>query len=80
LLPVMTTSRAERGRGRPCFVHRLSAQFAALDAALVQQVVRDTRRRFDGHPTREFVPILVEDSARYRLRVTPTRSNPRRRR
>jgi hypothetical protein len=30
-----------------------------LDTALVQQVVRDTRRRFDGHPTREFVPILV---------------------
>ena len=29
----------------------LSAQFGALDAALVQQVVRDTRPRFDGHPT-----------------------------
>ena len=27
--------------------------------------------RFAGHPTREFVPILVEDSARDRLRVTP---------
>ena len=74
--PVMTTSRAERGRGRPCFVQGLSAQFAALDAALVQQVVRDTRRRFDGHPTREFVPILVEDSARDRLRVTPPGATP----
>jgi hypothetical protein len=33
-------------------------QFGALDAVLVQQVVRDTRPRTDGHPTREFVPIL----------------------
>jgi hypothetical protein len=32
-------------------VQRLSAQFAAFEAALVQQVVRDTHRRFDGHPT-----------------------------
>ena len=71
------------GRTRPRsapVVQRLSAQFGALDATLVQLVVRDTRPRFDGHPTREFVPILVEDSARHRLRVTPTRSNPRRRR
>ena len=52
-----------------------------LDAALVQQVARDTRGRFDGHPTREFVPILVEDSARDRLRMTPassTGATPRR--
>ena len=71
------------GRTRPAIatvVQRLSAQFAAFDAALVQQVVRDTRRRLDGHPTREFVPILVQDSARHLLRVTRTRSNPRRRR
>ena len=42
-----------------------------LDPDVVQRVVRETHRRFDGHPTREFVPILVEDSARDRLRVTP---------
>ena len=44
-----------------------------LDPAVVQRVVQDTHRRFAGHPTREFVPILVEDSARDRLRVTPVR-------
>ena len=44
-----------------------------LDPAVVHRVVQDTYRRFDGHPTREFVPILVEDSARDRLRVTPVR-------
>ena len=46
----MTTSRAAIAT----VVQGLSAQFGAQDAALVQQVVRDTRRRFDGHPTREF--------------------------
>ena len=44
-----------------------------LDPAVVQRVVQDTQARFAGHPTREFVPILVEDSARDRLRVTPVR-------
>ena len=44
-----------------------------LDPAVVQRVVQDTHARFAGHPTREFVPILVEDSARDRLRVTPVR-------
>ena len=54
-------------------VQRLSAQFSMLDAAVVQRVVQETHARFDGHPTREFVPSLVEDSARDRLRVTPVR-------
>ena len=48
------------------------AERAAI-ALVVQRVVQDTHARFAGHPTREFVPILVEDSARDRLRVTPVR-------
>ena len=68
----MPASRAERA-AITHVVQRLSAQFSMLDPAVVQRVVQDTYRRFDGHPTREFVPILVEDSARDRLRVTPVR-------
>ena len=44
-----------------------------LDPAVVQRVVQETNARFAGHPSREFVTILVEDSARDRLRVTPAR-------
>ena len=51
---------------------RLSRQFSNLDDAVVARVVWDTYRRFDGHPTREAVPILVQDAARDRLRVMPT--------
>ena len=68
----MPASRAESA-AIAHVVQRLSAQFSMLDAAVVQRVVQDTYARFAGHPTREFVPILVEDSAGDRLRVTPVR-------
>jgi len=50
---------------------RLSCQFANLDTDLVARVVWDTYRHFDAHPTRDVVPILVQDAARDRLRVMP---------
>ena len=50
---------------------RLSRQFTNLDTALVTRVVWDTYRHFDAHPTRDVVPILVQDAARDRLRVMP---------
>jgi hypothetical protein len=50
---------------------------------VVARVVRETHDSYLAHPTREFVPILVEDAARDRLhRLTrPVRSpvfSPRR--
>jgi hypothetical protein len=42
-------------------------------------VVRDKHRRFAAHPSREFVPILVEDAALDALRVMPTATNRLRR-
>ena len=51
---------------------RLSRQFSSLDTAVVARVVWDTYRHFDAHPTRDVVPILVQDAARDRLRVMPT--------
>jgi len=50
---------------------QLSAQFPRLDPTVVARVVRDTHRRFDAHPNRDFIPMLVEDAARDRLRVMP---------
>ena len=43
---------------------------------LVARVVWDTYRHFDAHPTRDVVPILVQDAARDRLRVMPTAARP----
>jgi hypothetical protein len=58
---------------------RLSARFPALPPAVVARVVCDKHRRFAAHPTREFVPILVEDAALDALRVTPTATDRLRR-
>ena len=57
---------------------RLSRQFSSLDTVVVARVVWDTYRHFDAHPTRDVVPILVQDAARDRLRVMPavTRAAP----
>jgi len=58
---------------------RLSRHFPAIDPSVVRRVVRDMYQRFDAHPTREFVPILVEEAARDRLTVMPghPRARPR---
>lgn len=66
-LGVMTSTRERMAIDH--VAQRLSAQFCTLDVGLVARVVWDTHRHFDTHPTREFVPILVEDAARDRLRV-----------
>ena len=50
---------------------RLSRQFSNLDATLVARVVWYTYRHFDTHPTRDVVPILVQDAARDRPLVLP---------
>jgi hypothetical protein len=51
---------------------RLSIRFPTVAPAVVARVVRDKHQRFAAHPSREFVPILVEDAARDALRVMPT--------
>ena len=64
---------------RPAIDHvaqRLSRQFANLDSNVVARVVWDTYGHFDAHPTRDVVPILVQDAARDRLRVMPTPTHP----
>ncbi|HZM67750.1 MAG TPA: hypothetical protein VFC16_15770 [Nakamurella sp.] len=74
------TSDAERTAiGR--LTQRLSARFPLLvEAAVVARVVRAAHHRFDDHPTRDVVPILVEDTARDVLRVMPTTGGRDRRR
>jgi hypothetical protein len=47
----------------------LSDRFPNIAPTVVARVVRETHDSYLAHPTREFVPILVEDAARDRLRV-----------
>jgi len=68
---VVMSSDAERA-AIDRVTQRLSARFPTLAPAVVARVVSDRYRRFAAHPTREFVPILVEDAALDALRVMPT--------
>ena len=73
----MMTSNAERTAINRV-AQRLSTQFHTVDPVVVSQVVWNTHRHFDGHPTRDLVPVLVEDAARDTLRVmTPRLARPR---
>ena len=49
-------------------VDRLSDRFPTLGRARVEQVVAETRRLLDGNPIRDYVPVLVERTAKDRLR------------
>jgi hypothetical protein len=47
----------------------LSRRFPNIAPTVVSRVVRETHDSYGAHPTRESVPILVEDAAGDRLRV-----------
>lgn len=49
-------------------VDRLADRFPELGRARVDQVVAEARRLLDGNPIRDYVPVLVERSAKARLR------------
>lgn len=50
-------------------VQRLSRRFPAVDRAVISDEVRRIYQRFDQHPRRDFVPILVEHAATDLLRA-----------
>lgn len=54
---------------------RLTERFPGVPRNHVEQVVNDVHLELDGHPIRDFVPVLVEHDARKRLRdagIRPT--------
>jgi hypothetical protein len=55
-------------------VHRLRQQFPELPAERIEQAVHGRYEQFDGRPIRDFLPILVERSARNDLTATGPQS------
>ena len=49
-------------------IDRLSERFPELERAQVEQVVAAAHSQLDGHPIRDYVPVLVERTAKERLR------------
>ena len=48
-------------------VARLSSRYPAISESTVANVVHDVHARFDGRPLRDFVPLLVERTAKSEL-------------
>jgi len=49
-------------------IDRLTDRFPALGRTQVEQVVEETHRLLEGNPIRDYVPVLVERTAKDRLR------------
>ncbi|MFM9918639.1 three-helix bundle dimerization domain-containing protein [Lacisediminihabitans sp. H27-G8] len=60
--------QVQEDQGIAKVIDRLAERFPALDRARVEQVVADTRSLLDGNPIRDYVPVLVERTARDQLR------------
>jgi hypothetical protein len=48
-------------------VVRLTSRYPTISESTVAGVVRDVHSRFEGRPLRDYVPLLVERSARGEL-------------
>ena len=48
-------------------VARLTSRYPTISKSTVESVVHDVHARFDGRPLRDYVPLLVERSARREL-------------
>ena len=48
-------------------VARLTSRYPGIPQATVESVVHDVHTRFDGRPLRDYIPLLVERSAKSEL-------------
>ena len=48
-------------------VVRLTSRYPTISESAVAQVVRDAHSRFDGRPLRDYIPLLVERTAKSEL-------------
>jgi hypothetical protein len=52
-------------------VERLTNRYPSISESTVASVVHDVYARFDGRPLRDYIPLLVERSARSELSRLP---------
>lgn len=50
-------------------VERLTAKYPAVDRDEITAIVHAEYEAFDGKPVRDFVPVLVEKSAKKRVKA-----------
>ncbi|MGR0220021.1 three-helix bundle dimerization domain-containing protein [Agromyces sp. ZXT2-6] len=50
-------------------IDRLSERFPDIDRARIAEIVDEEHHTFDGRKVRDFVPVLVEKSAKRRVKA-----------
>ena len=50
-------------------IDRLTKRYPDVDRLEIVQIVAQEHQAFEGHPIRDFVPVLVEKSAKKRVKA-----------
>ena len=50
-------------------VERLSVKYPGVERAVIAQIVAEEHHEYDGRRVRDFVPVLVEKSAKKRVKA-----------
>ena len=53
-------------------IERLVGKFPGVDRERIRQIVDEEHHSYDGRPVRDFVPVLVEKSAKKRVKALAT--------
>jgi hypothetical protein len=61
-------TREDEDRQVAAVAERLASRHPEVPAETVDEIVREAREKFIDSPVRDFVPLLVERSARERIR------------
>lgn len=61
-------TREDEDRQVAAVAERLASRHPEVPAGIVDEIVREARAKFIDSPVRDFVPLLVERSARERIR------------
>ena len=50
-------------------VDRLTMKYPGIDRLEIERIVAEEHQAFEGRPVRDFVPVLVEKSAKQRVKA-----------
>lgn len=49
-------------------VDRLATKYPGVDRSVIENIVAEEHQTYEGRPVRDFVPVLVEKSAKKRVK------------
>lgn len=64
----MQERQGGEARGVEEVVDRLARKYPGVERSQIEKIVAEEHQAFDGHPVRDFVPVLVEKHAKKRVK------------